>query len=102
MDREYLKELTRNSLAKELYKIEKYYMKIYDKYYSNNQCRDDVFLKDLVDAIQGISAVLEVYVEHGFNIRPNYALEKLKWAKSYLDSNIRYFENKIESDGKDE
>lgn len=37
-------------------------MVVYDEYYSTGS-RDSAFLKDLIDGIQGISAILEVYVE---------------------------------------
>ena len=99
INKEICREMTRNSLRRELNKIENYYMKIYDEYYETFS-RDSAFLKDLVDSIQGISAILEVYCEHN-GIHPGYALEKLKSSKSYIDSNIRYFESKLEG-GTDE
>lgn len=102
MDREFLRGMTRQNLKNELFKIEENYMKVYDRYYSNEQSRDDAFLKDLVDLIQGVSAVLEVYVRNGFEIHPNYALEKLNWSKSFLESNIRYFEAKMEREENNE
>lgn len=85
-------KFTQMGLSKELTKIENNYMKIYDEYYETGS-RDSVFLKDLVDSLIGISAVLEVYVEHK-GIHPNYALEKLKYSRSYINSAIDYFENK--------
>ena len=84
--------LTKNSLEIELNKILNNYMKVYDEYYSTHS-RDSAFLKDLVDSLIGISAVLEVYVEHK-GIYPDYALEKLNNSKSYIDAAIRYFESK--------
>lgn len=92
MDRDFFRKMTRSSLAKELDKILNYYMIIYDEYYSTCS-RDSAFLKDLVDGIQGISAILEVYVEHK-GINSNYALEKLKFVQRYINSTIRYFESK--------
>ena len=92
ISREEIREMSRLSLARELFKIEENYMKIYDEYYSTGS-RDSAFLKDLVDSLLGISAVLEVYVEHK-GIHPNYAIEKLKFSKSYIDATISYFENK--------
>lgn len=94
MDREFYREMTKNSLSRELNKILNYYMSVYDEYYSKGT-RDSAFLKDLVDSIQGISAVLEVYVEHN-GIYPNYAIEKLKNSQSYINATIRYFESKEE------
>lgn len=92
MDHNYLREMTKRTLQRELDKILNYYMAVYDEYYSTGS-RDSAFLKDLVDGIQGISAVLEVYVEHN-GINSNYALEKLKFTESYVKSTINYFENR--------
>lgn len=92
IDANYAREMTQMSLSRELTKIENNYMKIYDEYYSTGS-RDSAFLKDLVDGIQGISAVLEVYTEHG-KIHPDYAVEKLKNSISYIKATISYFENK--------
>ncbi len=86
--------LTRNSLERDLNKILNNYMKVYDEYYSTHS-RDSAFLKDLVDSLIGISAVLEVYTEHK-KIHPDYALEKLNNSKSYINAAIRYFESKEE------
>lgn len=92
MDKEFLREMTKNSLIKETNKIVNYYMKIYDEYYETGS-RDSAFLKDLADSLMGISAVLEVYVEQK-GIHPNYALEKLNNSRSYIDACIKYFESK--------
>ncbi len=92
MDRDFFREMTKNSLSRELDKILNYYMSVYDEYYSTGS-RDSAFLKDLVDSILGISAVLEVYVEHK-GIHPDYAIEKLKFSQSYINSAIKYFESK--------
>lgn len=86
------REMTRMSLQRELNKILSHYMVIYDEYYSTHS-PDSVFLKDLVDSLLGISAVLEVYVEHK-GIHPTYALEKLNRSKSYIEACIRYYESK--------
>lgn len=94
MDKDFYREMTKNSLSRELNKILNYYMVVYDEYYSTGS-RDSAFLKDLVDGIQGISAVLEVYVEHK-GIHPDYAIEKLKFSQSYINSTIKYFESKEE------
>lgn len=94
MDREFYREMTKDSLSRELNKILNNYMAIYDEYYSTGSS-DSAFLKDLVDSLKGISAVLEVYVEHK-GIHPNYAIEKLKRSQSYINSTISYFESKEE------
>lgn len=90
--------MTANSLTIELHKILCNYMAVYDEYYS--KCtRDSAFLKDLVDSLQGISAVLEVYVSNKY-IHPSYALEKLKYSQRIIDSTIKYFESKEKENGK--
>ena len=86
------RSMTKSKLMNECYKIINNYMKIYDEYYETGT-RDSAFLKDLVNSLIGISAVLEVYVEHK-GIHPDYALEKLNNSKSYIDSCIKYFESK--------
>ena len=93
MNREEMRNLTKDHLISELMKLVNNYMVIYDEYYATGS-RDSAFLKDLVDSIIGISAVLEVYVEQK-GIHPGYALEKLNFSKSYIESTIRYFENKL-------
>ena len=94
MDNDFCREMTEKSLTRELDKILKYYMAIYDEYYSTGS-RDSAFLKDLIDGIQGISAILEVYVEQK-GVHPSYAIEKLKFAQSYINATLRYFESKEE------
>lgn len=96
IDRDFCRKMTEYSLDKELNKIKYYYMKVYDEYYSDNGNRDSAFLKDLVDSIIGISAILEVYVEHN-GIHSDYALEKLESSKSYINAAISYYENKKEN-----
>ena len=84
--------LTKNSLERELNKILNNYMKVYDEYYSVHSS-DSAFLKDLVDSLIGISAVLEVYVKNK-EIHSDYAIEKLNNSKSYIDAAIEYFKGK--------
>lgn len=86
------REMTSMSLQRELNKIHDNYMHVYDEYYEKGT-RESAFLKDLVDSLIGISAVLEVYVEHK-GIHPIYAVEKLKSSKSYIQSAINFFESK--------
>lgn len=88
------REMTENSLRRELNNLISNYMKIYDEYYSTNS-RDSAFLKDLTDSILGISAVLEVYARDG-KIYPSYALEKLNFSKSLIESAIRFYSSKLE------
>lgn len=95
MNDETLRRLTYENLTRELNKIANNYMVIYDEYYSTGS-RDSAFLKDLVDCLQGVSAVLEVYVGNK-GIHSDYALEKLKCSESYLKSTIKYFEKKEEN-----
>ena len=85
--------LTKSALANELNKILNNYMRVYDEYYSTGS-RDSAFLKDLVDGIQGISAVLEVYAKNGGHINSDYAIKNLNFTKKYVDETIKYFESK--------
>lgn len=96
MNREEAREMTEYSLDLELLKIKRYYMKVYDEYYETCS-RDSAFLKDLVDSLMGIEAVLEVYVEHK-GIHPDYAIEKLNNSKSYINAAIRFYESRLEND----
>lgn len=98
MNSDYCRELTKNSLSRELNKILENYMAVYDEYYETGS-RDSAFLKDLVDGINGISAVLEVYVRDK-EIHPEYALEKLNSSQSYINATIKYFERKEKENAK--
>lgn len=99
MDRELCRNMTKNSLEMELNKILNNYMTVYDEYYETGS-RDSAFLKDLVDSLLGISAVLEVYVEHK-GIHPGYALEKLNFSESCIKACVRFYANKLKQmDGK--
>lgn len=91
---------TEINLERELNKIRNNYMKIWDEYYETGS-RHSAFLKDLVDALIGISAVLEVYTEDR-KIYPDYALEKLNASKSYIDENIAFFEKIAKGEIKEE
>lgn len=89
MERDEQRIHTEMNLERELNKIRNNYMKVWDEYYETGS-RHSAFLKDLVDALMGISAVLEVYTDDG-KIYPEYALEKLNSSKSYIDENIAFF-----------
>ena len=93
-NKDFAREMTKNKLEKELNIILNSYMKIYDEYYETGN-RDSAFLKDLVDSLLGISAVLEVYVRDGY-IHPNYAIEKLNFSDSYIKSVINFYKSKEE------
>jgi len=90
------REMTSLALQRELGKIHDNYMIVFDEYYATGS-RDSAFLKDLVDSLLGISAVLEVYVEQK-KIHPNYALEKLYNSKSYIDAAIIFYESRKEEE----
>lgn len=94
MGSELAREMTKMALEKELDKISVNYMKVYDEFYQTLNA-DSAYLKDLVDSLQGISAVLEVYVRDRY-IHPNYAIEKLENSRSYINSCIDYFSSKGE------
>lgn len=94
IDRNFAREMAKNKLEKELNIILNSYMEVYDEYYKIGS-RDSAFLKDLVDSLLGISAVLEVYVRDK-HIHPNYAVEKLKFSDSYIRSVIDFYKSKKE------
>lgn len=96
MDADFCRELTKDSLINECEKIINNYMQIYDEYYATNS-RDSAFLKDLTDAIKGISACLEVYARDG-KIHSGYAVEKLSYTESLVKCVKKYFENKKDSE----
>lgn len=93
MEKDLCRKLTKKRLESELNKILNYYMAVYDEYYSGYAKRDSAFLKDLVDGLLGISAVLEVYVTQK-GIEPGYAIEKLEFTQRRVQSTINYFERK--------
>lgn len=94
MDRDFYRNMTEKHLEKELNNIKENYMKIYDEYYETSS-RDSAFLKDLADALLGISAVFEVYVRDKY-IHSNYAVEKLEFSESYIKSAINFYKSKEE------
>ena len=96
-----LKELTMTSLNRSLTNISNCYSIIYDMYHSDNEDRDAVFIHDLVDAIKGIEAVLEVYTRDNY-IHPSYACEKLHWSYSNIKHVHDYFENKLKKENENE
>ena len=97
-----IKDITMNSLAKALQNIYYCYDKIYDLYHSDGDVDNDVcFIHDLVDAIKGIEAVLEVYTRDNY-IHPGYACEKLHWSYSNIKYIHDYFENKLKKEKNNE
>lgn len=98
---EELKELTMTSLNRSLVNIYRCYSIIYDMYHSDNADRDAVFIHDLVDALKGIEAVLEVYTRDKY-IHPGYACEKLKYSYSNIKYIYEYFENKLNKEKENE
>ena len=95
--KEELKELTMKSLNRSLRNIYNCYSIIYDMYHADNADRDVAFIHDLVDAIQGIEAVLEVYTRDK-HIHPNYACEKLHYSYSNIKHVHDYFESKLKKE----
>lgn len=100
IDKNFAREMTKNKLSNELDNILNNYMQVYDEYYKIGS-RDSAFLKDLVDSLLGISAVLEVYVRDKY-IHPNYAVEKLEFSDSYIKSVIDFYKSKEEYEGGEE
>ena len=96
-----LKDITMTSLTKSLTNIYNCYEKIYDMYHSENCDRDAVFIHDLVDAIKGIEAILEVYARDNY-IHPGYACGKLKYSYNNIKCIYNYFENKLKKENNNE
>lgn len=90
-----IRNMTARSLQFELRNIYENYMTIYDMYYNDSTNRDTVFIKELIDSIVSISAVLEMYARERI-IHPDYVLEKLKRSKNIIETTINYFEMKGE------
>jgi len=67
----------------------------YEKLYDEDDNRDRLFMKELVDTILQVEILTSVYLRDG-EIHPNYALEKLEIMKSQVDSQIRYWKAKGE------
>lgn len=87
------KELTMTALRRSLYKIEDCYSIIYDRASSENNTRDDLFMKELVDVLLPIEALVYTYARYG-EIHPNYVLEKLTLAKNIIATQIDYWERR--------
>ena len=98
---EELKYMTMDYLTRSLKNIYNSYEKIYDMYHSKNCDRDAVFIHDVVDAIKGIEAVLEVYTRDK-HIHPGYVCEKLHYSYSNIKYIYEYFENKLNKENENE
>ena len=90
-----VRNMTAHSLHLELRNIHESYMTIYDMYYNDSNNRDTVFIKELIDSIVSISAILEVYARERV-IHPDYVLEKLKRSRNIINAAMDYFERKGE------
>lgn len=98
---EELKELTMTSLTRSLTNIYRCYSIIYDVYHTDNADKDVAFIHDLVNAIRGIEAVLEVYTRNTY-IHPSYACEKLKYSYNTIKYIYEYFESKLKKENSNE
>lgn len=63
----------------------------YEKLYDEDDNRDKLFMKELVDTIIQVDTLTYVFVRDG-EIHPNYCLEKLNIMKGQIDTQIRYWE----------
>lgn len=91
---ELCRKMTEENITREMRNLVENYMKVYDEYYSTGS-RHSAFIKDLVDTIVGISAVLEVYTRDK-KIDPDYAVSHLLSSKSYIDAAIEFFKSQME------
>ena len=102
MTNDEIKAFTMSSLNASLDNIYTCYSKIYDMYHSDGDVdRDVYFIHDLVDAIKGIEAILEVYARDNY-IHPGYACEKLKYSYNNIKCIYNYFENKLKKENNNE
>lgn len=63
----------------------------YEKLYDEDDNRDKLFMKELVNTIIQVDTLTYVFVRDG-EIHPNYCLEKLNIMKGQIDTQIRYWE----------
>lgn len=97
-EKDVYRSITFTEASKEMQNLVTNYMLIYDEYYKTGS-RDSAFLKDLMDATKGICACLEVYATQG-HIEPEYALQKLKYARDIIGSVQEYYLYKLKEDKK--
>ena len=102
MTNDEIKAFTMSSLNKSLDNIYACYSKIYDLYHNDGDIdRDVYFIHDLVNAIKGIEAVLEVYTRDNY-IHPSYACEKLRHSYNNIKYIHDYFESKLKKENENE
>lgn len=82
------------SMQNDFHNLIENYLEVIKEYHETGS-RDSAFLKDAVDSILGIQAVLEVYVEDK-EIHPEYAIEKLSFTKNYIEGAIDYYKSVLE------
>lgn len=82
------------SMQNDFHDLIENYLEIIKEYHETGS-RDSAFLKDAVDSILGIQAVVEVYVRDK-EIHPEYAIEKLSFTKRYIEGAIDYYESVLE------
>lgn len=62
----------------------------YDKLYDEDDNRDRLFMKELVDTILQVDILTSVYLRDG-EIHPNYCLEKLDIMRGQVATQIAYW-----------
>lgn len=62
----------------------------YEKLYDENENRDRLFMKELINTILQVEILTSVYLRDG-EIHPGYCLEKLEVMKYQVDAQIRYW-----------
>ena len=95
LNHDYCKKLTMLEMDKNYEALRNGYIYIYDIAYSaGDHQRDALFLKELADAMIGISAVIEVAARQNMDIHPNYVREKLIHSKRLIDATLDYYNTK--------
>ena len=82
-----------NRMLKEL--SESYSYLVGQRLYTDNMPRDEYMVYDMMDMLIHLNALLNE--ASSGKIYPDYAIEKLTRMKSYVDTTLNYFQNKIQN-----
>ena len=98
MEREELERYYKEKLARLGYVLNNQVKEIAVESEMNPKDDELETLRYLINTLELILRIDEVYWRDGKNIHPSYALEKLKLSRGYLNYAIEYFQKKEEKD----
>lgn len=98
MEREELESYYKEKLARLGYVLNNQVKEIAVESEMNPKDDELETLRYLINTLELILRIDEVYWRGGKNIHPSYALEKLKLSRYYLNYAIEYFQKKEEKD----